>query len=337
MLKSRAQVSRARIANAKYRINKLRSQIKQRLAADSPAIIHSHDPIAGYASLAFSKQHPLLYTAHSPLSREILMDLGDEELSRYVRELEMLVYQGHNAILAVDSGQAEIINKDFGIDHNKILVIPNAVDYQDIRRQSAETAPQFLSQVKTINPGGLNLLLPRRLVEKNGPLVAIEAMSLLPIDFHLWITGDGPMHSKVKRAIEKYGLHGRVHLLGTQPRNRVLGLMGAMDIVLIPSVPSHGVVEASSVAALEAMALGKPVVASAIGGLLEIITHNQTGLLFPAAEPRALAESVLQLKSYEMRRSLGEEASRYIEQVWSVDKWAGQISKTYRALLERYR
>lgn len=94
-------------------------------------------------------------------------------------------------------------------------------------------------------------------------------------------------------------------------------LMRQADVIVVPSVPAHGVVEATSIAALEGMALGKPVVASAIGGLVELIQSGQTGLLVPPGDARALARAVLSLEQSDFGGALGRQAADFIRRSWS--------------------
>ncbi|RAR25943.1 glycosyltransferase family 1 protein, partial [Pseudomonas sp. MDMC224] len=133
------------------------------------------------------------------------------------------------------------------------------------------------------------IFIPRRLVEKNGVHYAIRSLLLLPESYVFWISGDGPFAEPIRDFSVKNGIQQRVRMLGAQPNEIVLALMHQANIVLVPSIPVHGVVEATSIAALEAMALGKPLVATRIGGLAEMIQDRITGLLY---EPGSLGELV---------------------------------------------
>lgn len=111
------------------------------------------------------------------------MDTGDEELAEFIEQLEGKFYARLDRAIAVDTGQAEILSGDFGVPRGKITVIHNAVDVVNVGRPT----PEFQVRRETAQR---ILVLPRRLVEKNGPLVALEALALLPriIGFGLWET-----------------------------------------------------------------------------------------------------------------------------------------------------
>lgn len=322
--------SKARIKHLNYRT----SIVARWLEANCKEfdLIHTHDVIAGLAVKRLSFHKPHIHTIHGPLSREVEMDTGLREYSRYVRQIESIVYKGADHLIAVDTGQKDIAIQDFGVDPAKISVIANAVDVDDVVSTARGNFDHpILAKLKHRRQLGKRVIvLPRRLVQKNGPLVAVESLLFLPASWELWVLGDGPLRNEILTLSSKYHLDERVHLLGPQPRGVVLAAMDMADIVTIPSVPSHGVVEATSLAALEAMALGKVVVASRIGGLSEIISHGVTGVLFNAGEPNKLAESVLNIIDDPIGMStIAMNARRYVEHEWGVDKWSQKVLAIY--------
>jgi glycosyltransferase involved in cell wall biosynthesis len=165
----------------------------------------------------------------------------------------------------------------------------------------------------------LVILCPRRLTAKNGVSYAVEAMVSLAErlgryrSLVMLLAGDGHERRNIEELIRQYRLESSVRLLGDVPHDEMLSLYRAVDVTLIPSVRSAGVVEATSIAALESMASGVPVIASAIGGLTEIIAHGQTGLLVPERDPLAIAEAILLLvHDQELRQRIVVEARRIV-------------------------
>lgn len=329
--KHSGDVDAARRDNVRRKVAQLEAQLRVRaMAWPFARLIHVHDVIAGLAAVnfrdSFGRSLPVLYTAHGPLSREIRMDTGDEELAEFIEQLEGKFYARLDRAIAVDTVQAEILSGDFGVPRGKITVIHNAVDVVNVGRPT----PEFHVRRETAQR---ILVLPRRLVEKNGPLVALEALALLPPYYRLWVVGNGPLRSQFEARTASLGLEGRVRLWGEQPRSNVMELMRQADVIVVPSVPAHGVVEATSIAALEGMALGKPVVASAIGGLVELIQSGQTGLLVPPGDARALARAVLSLEQSDFGGALGRQAADFIRRSWSSDHWAALTYAEYQRLL----
>jgi glycosyltransferase involved in cell wall biosynthesis len=328
--------SQARIMHLNYRVRLIREQIIHHLKPNS--IIHTHDVIAGWAALTLRQriksELSVVHTVHGPLAKEIRMDLGDEKLASFAGSVEKKVFDLADALIAVDQGQKDIVVNEFNIPKNRVKVIRNAVDAHEVKEVakrvlSGSSGHQMLEkrrQCKRL------LVLPRRLVEKNGPLVALRALNLLPEDVHLWVVGDGPLREGFEAEINTLGLSSRVWLLGNQPRSQTIAAISLADIVLVPSVPSHGVIEATSVAALEGMALAKVVVASNIGGLAELIQGSINGILFEAGDHRALAE-VIQSIDINTAHQIGKAAQALVEGEWSVDRWVNRIVDVYKSVL----
>lgn len=85
------------------------------------------------------------------------------------------------------------------------------------------------------------------------------------------------------------------------------------DVVLIPSVASEAVIEATSISALEAMACGVPVIASNIGGLAELISNGLTGVLVPQANPLAIAQAITTvMNDSHLRSDIGRRARQHV-------------------------
>jgi glycosyltransferase involved in cell wall biosynthesis len=112
----------------------------------------------------------------------------------------------------------------------------------------------------------------------------------------LFIVGDGPERSKIEREIERQSLQQRVRLLGM--RSDVRRILAGADLFLLTSV-SEGI----PVTILEAMAAGVPIVATAVGGVPELIEHEVHGLLAPAGDAPALADALVRMADDEKLRS----------------------------------
>ena len=131
------------------------------------------------------------------------------------------------------------------------------------------------------------LLALGRLHENKAYDVLIDAMSDLP-DAYLWIAGDGPRMSELRSAADALGVAGRVRFLGW--RNDTAALLAAADLLVCPSrhEPLGNVV-------IEAWAHDTPVVAAEADGPRNLINHEETGLLVPVDDARALAQAINEL------------------------------------------
>lgn len=183
------------------------------------------------------------------------------------------------------------------------------------------------------------LLCPRRLVKKNGvtlPSLALAAMK--PEDrarFVLLHAGEGGEREEIEQIIREKGLSDCVRLLGGQNRKSILELYRLADIVLVPSVESENVEEATSLSALEAMASGRPLIAGNVGGLAEMVNDGENGLLVPA-DAEAIAATILGLAAdHELGARMAAAARRYVVENHSHLRAAAEYAEVYRLAVER--
>jgi glycosyltransferase involved in cell wall biosynthesis len=203
------------------------------------------------------------------------------------------------AITAVAPHLARELREDFGVDR-EIHLTPT------FRRASDAPPERQRSAVREeLGVGGDDFLAAfvGSLSEEKGPDLALEAVAKSRRRVHLLVAGDGPMADWMARRITDRDLAGRVHLLG--PRGDVPRLLSGADAVLVTSREEGrpGVI-------LEAALGGLPVVAMAVGGVPDLITHRVEGLLIPPGDVQSAATALNELLGDPaLQRSLGE-ASR---------------------------
>ena len=190
----------------------------------------------------------------------------------------------------------------------EVEALTNGVDTSLFRpvRPSLEPPPE----------GRTRLIVPRRLFEKNGVEHLIRALpSILDrVDAEAVVIGDGPERPRLETLARQLGVADRVLFLGARPHPDMPGLLSSGSLAVFPSL-----MEATSVAALEAMACGLPVAASRVGGLPEIV-DGTVGALFEPADPDALADTVVQLVLGGQLVPLGAAARRRVVERWSNDR-----------------
>ncbi len=322
-LRALGNIDHARVELTKIRINNVGQKVQKIISMSNLDLIHTHDVLL--ANWAVKLAIPVILTVHGPLYREaIMLGKGTHAYLSYLKEIELQAYQAASAIITVDTGQKDIIISDYHIPPEKIRVIYNAVDVNLF-------APQP-SQEKGHKPF---FLVPRRLVPKNGVHVAVEAFRFIEDkEVELWIAGDGPERSYLERLVKKLGLSTKIRFLGSVDRNKIIKLMNASIGIIIPSIPVCGVIEATSIAALEGMSMGKPVFASNIGGLAEMIKNGKTGFLFEAGDPNALGMLLRHaLLDTEWSQTVGRKARKYVIANHNLEIWAKQIIEVYQNAL----
>ena len=158
-----------------------------------------------------------------------------------------------------------------------------------------------------------------------------EAMASLKEHYplHALIVGGGRRIDEVKALAASLGLADVVHFLG--PRPDVPDLLHAMDIFVLPSYS-----EGLSLALLEAMAAGLPVIATAVGGTPEVVTDGGNGLLIPPRDAAALAAALERLLGDpDFARRLGANARDHVREHYSLDRLGREINEIYGELVEK--
>lgn len=165
-----------------------------------------------------------------------------------------------------------------------------------------------------------------RLEEHKGISYLIEAIPFIDREFgpaSYLIIGDGPQGDYLRQLAKNLGVADRVFFTGY--RNDVKEMLEVMDLVVIPSLQ-----EGLSIFCLEALAAGKPVVASRVGGLPEIIHHEETGLLVPPADNEALAKGVVQLLNNRAKAQLlAEQGKNMVEKEFTVQRMLALTREVY--------
>lgn len=158
---------------------------------------------------------------------------------------------------------------------------------------------------------GREVLFVGRLDRRKGVHVLLEAVAVLRdrLDTcHLTVVGDGPDRAWMERRVFEGGLKTFVTFAGPLDEAGVAEAMRRADLLVAPSLA-----EGLPVVIMEALASGVPVVASAVGGVPELVRHGETGLLAPAGDPKGLADAMAKLLACpDLQRSMGEAGRRLV-------------------------
>jgi glycosyltransferase involved in cell wall biosynthesis len=306
-------------------------QLARLLAGARCEIVHCHDVMAAWAAVqareSSRSNFKIVATLHGPVSNVMVEEGHDPDSPdvAMVRRCERETWRQCDALIAVDTLQAEIAVEQ-GADRSKIALIRNAVDVAQIDQLAGSLPLAKDTDEKWI-------LVPRRLAAKNGIEFAIRALGALPLKARLLIAGTGHEKENLERLVDQLGLRQQVVFLGGLSHAVLIPLMALSDLVVVPSVPIHGIVEATSLSAIEAMALARPVVASDIGGLKELITSGSNGMLVPPGDPAELAEVFSRLlMAPEDAKALGKQARKTVLEHFSVDLWFDRHLAVYQEL-----
>ncbi len=299
------------------------------------SILHAHDP--RLATVAKFLRTPLVTTFHGYLTFEAIANSrtrpGRPLFEVYDRLVRAAV-ETSEGLIAVDGRIAEWLRREYGT--RRVEVVPNGVD--TVRYRPRLDGAEFRRALGI--PGEAPLILAaKHFVPKNGMDVIVRAMPRVCREVpeaQLLLAGHGELEPMIRRLVDDLGLRQCVHMPGQLPHDRMPLALAACDLCVVPSVPVAGVEEATSVLALEAMASGKPVVASNLGGLREIIADGDTGVLVSPGDPVALGASIAELlQDDRRRRDLGERARSYVVAHHSWESVAQKVGAVYERLLGR--
>jgi glycosyltransferase involved in cell wall biosynthesis len=237
----------------------------------------------------------------------------------------LMLRRSADLIIAVSRRMAEEL-RETGFRPTMVTWIHNGVDVSQVRAARPRDA---VRRELGIDPGALLIGTAGRLSPIKGQAGLLRAAARI-LETHptarFLIVGDGPLGSQLASMASELGLDHACHFIG--PRADVFDLMAALDIFVLPSLN-----EGIPMALLEAMTLGTPIVAAAVGGIPEVIQHRVNGLLVPAADDQALADACLELAANPLwARALAAQAGRSITENFSHERSGEALLYAYRGL-----
>lgn len=293
----------------------------RRLAEEARAdLIHVHHPVGALYALPAARALglPLVLHVHDGLPVRPLYQLA---LRAAVRAADR--------ILCV-SGTARDLVETVPVDPARVSVIHNGVDRAFLDRPH-EPAAEVTGPGPHI--GVFGVIEPRK-----GQHVFLEAAARIAgarPQARFWVVGPVALADKagyraeLEALVAREGLADRVTFTGF--RADVGRWMRAMDVVALTSV-AH---ESLGMVLAEAMALGRPVVASAVGGTPEVVTDGVTGRLVPPNDPAALADAITGLLNGD-RQAMGERAAADVRQRFSPDLFCGRVAAVYEEVMAEH-
>jgi glycosyltransferase involved in cell wall biosynthesis len=218
-----------------------------------------------------------------------------------------------------------------GIAPERIVAIPTGVDVRGRFDPDAEAGrlKQELGLPADVPLVGTVAILRF----KKGHHVLIEAipqiLRAVP-DAVFVFAGDGPQHENIAHAIRDRGLEGTVRLLGL--RRDIPNVLKSIDVFVLPTLE-----EALGTSFLEAMAMGKPVVGTRVGGVVEVIREGVSGFLVKPNDPAHLAEATIRiLREPEQAKTMGMEGRKIVEAEFTVERMCQRMHDLYRSMLAQH-
>jgi len=214
-----------------------------------------------------------------------------------------------------------------GFSDQKIFVLPNGVDVERFR-PATPTEQSEAKKALNLTPDTLVIGTVARLVRRKGIEVLLQAFKTISQNHptHLLVIGDGPLGDELRALASDLGIDRSVSWFGARRDPEIW--LRAMDVFVFPSR-----LEGIPNAVLEAMATGLPIVATAIGGVVDLIQDRMTGIVIPPDDPDALAAALdQQLNDAALRADLGLRARVRAVGAFSLSGSISRVIDLYRAL-----
>ncbi|MCD5390701.1 glycosyltransferase [candidate division NPL-UPA2 bacterium] len=238
-----------------------------------------------------------------------------------------IVYRLPHKIMTCGVTIRQAMIRDNGLEPGKIVSIPTGVDLQrfDFSIDGTSIRKEFGIKPDAPLVGTVGII---RSEKGHFHLIkAIQQVLEVKPETRLLIVGDEPKGDTVRRQIKELGLEKQIIMTGL--RDDIPQVLAALNIFVLPSL-REGVPQAVA----QALAMKKAVVATAVGGVPELIENERTGILVPPQDVEALSEAMVELlDDREKARRLGENGRRFIEEKFSLEGMVEKIESLYRDLL----
>ncbi len=241
------------------------------------------------------------------------------------------LYQTPQATITTSEGIKELLQQRVGVDPQRVFSIPTGVSLTEFAPREADV---HLREQLQIPAGSFIWGMVSVLRSWKGHLYALEALRQLVdagLPTILVVVGEGPYRSLIEPRIQELGLNAQVRLVGYQ--EDVTPWLALMEVVVMASYAHEGVPQA----VLQALAMGKPVVGTTVGGIPEVIRPGETGLLMPPKDAHALAAALRQLwEQPTLRQEMGQRGRDLVIQKYSLGQMAAQVEEVYDGVWEEH-
>jgi glycosyltransferase involved in cell wall biosynthesis len=229
-----------------------------------------------------------------------------------------------NYFISVSEADAHYLVKEKGLAARKVAVIRNGIDLT--RFEPGHLAPSGIKRSIGFDDRDPLLLVVGRLEPQKGHHVLLDALPAVCREFHrarLVCVGDGALRSELESKVHSLGLQESVRFVGYQ--SNIPDWLAAADITLLPSL-----YEGLPLTAVESLAAGKPMVATAVDGTPEVVIDERTGLVVPPGNASLLADAICRLlREPELRRRLGAAGRKWVEEHFSAERQIFETQELY--------
>lgn len=292
-------------------------------------IIHDNQTLAYGVLMMKAFEIPIVATVHHPLPLDRETDLAYMEsihdrihrMLFYPFIMQHLVVRMMDRVITVSESAAEETRNAFRIPREKLRVIYNGIDLDMFRGLDGERKER-----------GRLIVVANSSDRKKGVVYLLRALQLLreEMDVKLTIVDRGaPDNEYTPALVRRYGLDSSVTFTGRLSIEELVRHYVRAEVAVVPSL-----YEGFSIPAAEAMACSVPLVATTAGALTEVVENEKSGILVPPRDANALAKAISRLlKDESLRRAMGAEGRRRVENNFTWEKAARKTLEVYQEVL----
>lgn len=290
-----------------------------------PDIVHTHkykDSILGSIVARYMGVPHVVRSVHG--MPEPFTGLRNVKMVGYTIVDRILTARLVDKVIAVSTDIEKVLLRAYG--SNRVVCIHNGIDLEAVRLNTkrVEKRKEWHFDDQTVLIGTVGRLVPVK-----GHAVLLEALRILHrshSNVTLLLVGDGPLRGHLEAEAKRLGLGQSVIFSGHQEQS--YDFINMMDIFLLPSL--H---EGIPMVLLEAFALKRPVIASRVGGIPEVVSHGHSGILVRPGNPEELAAAIGEIiKDPARAEAFGKAGHRHVEDDFSASMMADRTAGIYRSL-----
>ena len=295
---------------------------------EAPRIVHTHTSKAGILGRIAARLAGIKGIIHTPHGHVFYGHYGRWMTAIFTLTERVVAIFTHRIITLTERGIDEYIEHGVG-KREQYIAIPSGIDVPGVQRRSSR--PPKMRAKLDLPPSCLLVGTVGKMGYVKGQSVLISAakkvIEALPSTRFVMV-GEGPLEKKLRLQARELGLEDHLQFVAAWGEE-AWDWIDSLDLFVLPSRN-----EGMGRVLLEAMALGKPVVASYVGGIPNVVLDGKTGILVPPDEPSKLSEAIIRvLLDSELRHQFGEEGRKRCDSRFSADVMTDRIEQLYREYL----
>jgi L-malate glycosyltransferase len=290
------------------------------LRAERASVVHCHDQYSNFFSAMAARWAgvPVVIASkrwlHSPLRYRIANGVGFRAATR---------------VIANSDAVAASLERDDWLARDRVVVVPNFVDEAAFRAPSVHVRQEWVRDLG-LEPDAVVVGIVASLLPIKGHATLLRAVATLTAEWpalRLVVVGQGPELERLRALSDELGIAHAVRFAGLRPQ--VPSFHFLFDISVLSSVS-----EGFPNSLVEAMAAGRPIVATDVGGVRDAVRHSENGLLVAPGDPPAFADALrVLLRDADLRRTMGAAGARRAREEFHAAAVVGALERLYERLL----